>query len=182
MAKPLRLALGACIIQAEYGYSEEETALQIQENPYLQYFCGYPGYDDEKLPFDPSLMVYFRKCLTPEVLGEINEMIVRDAKERQVKEAKSKDDDDDSDGQSGTGGNSGTMIVNATCAPSNIRHPQDVSLLNEARENAETLLDVLHDPADGKKPRTYRKRARKDYLKYIRCRKQTAKMTRKSVL
>ena len=136
VAKPLRLALGACIIQAEYGYSDEETALQIQENPYLQYFCGYPGYDDEKLPFDPSLMVYFRKRLTPEVLGEINEMIVRDAKERQVKEAKSK---------------------------------------------AETLLDVLHDPADGKKPRTYRKRARKDYLKYTRCRKHTAKMTRKAI-
>ena len=181
MAKPLRLALGACIIQAEYGYSDEETALQIQENPYLQYFCGYPGYDDEKLPFDPSLMVYFRKRLTPEVLGEINEMIVRDAKERQVKEAESKDDDDDSDGQPGTGGNSGTMIVDATCAPSNIRYPQDVSLLNEARENGETLLDVLHDPADGKKPRTYRKRARKDYLKYTRCRKHTAKMTRKAI-
>ena len=49
VAKPLRLALGACIIQAEYGYSDKETALQIQENPYLQYFCGYPGYDDEKL-------------------------------------------------------------------------------------------------------------------------------------
>ena len=181
VAKPLRLALGACIIQAEYGYSDEETALQIQENPYLQYFCGYPGYDDEKLPFDPSLIVYFRKRLTPEVLGEINEMIVRDAKERQVKEAESKDDDDDSDGQPGTGGNSGTMIVDATCAPSNIRYPQDVSLLNEAREKAETLLDVLHDPADGKKPRTYRKRAWKDYLKYTRCRKHTAKMTRKAI-
>ena len=179
-AKPLRLALGACIIQAEYGYSDEETALQIQENPYLQYFCGYSGYDDEKLPFDPSLMVYFRKRLTPEVLGEINEMIVRDAKERQVKEAESKDDDD-SDGQPGTGGNSGTMIVDATCAPSNIRYPQDVSLLNEARENAEKILDVLHDPADGKKPRTYRKCARKDYLKYTRCRKHTSKMTRKAI-
>ncbi len=82
-AKPLRLALGACIIQAEYGFSDEETALMIQENPYLQYFCGYPDYDDEKLPFDPSLMVYFRKRLTPEVLGEINEMILRDAKARQ---------------------------------------------------------------------------------------------------
>ena len=73
VAKPLRLALGACIIRAEYGFSDEETALMIQENPYLQYFYGYPGYDDEKLPFDPSLMVYFRKRLTPEVLGEINE-------------------------------------------------------------------------------------------------------------
>ena len=180
VAKPLRLALGACIIQAEYGYSDEETALQIQENPYLQYFCGYPGYDDEKLPFDPSLMVYFRKRLTPEVLGEINEMIVRDAKARQAKEIKS-EDHDDSDHDSGQDGNSGTMIVDATCAPSNIRYPQDVSLLNEARENAEKLLDVLHDPTDGKKPRTYRKRARKDYLKYTRCRKHTAKMTRKAI-
>ena len=51
-----------------------------------------------------------------------------------------------------TGGNSGTMIVDATCAPSNIRYPQDVSLLNEARENAEKLLDALHDPATGRSP------------------------------
>lgn len=131
VAKPLRLALGACIIQAEYGYSDEETALQIQENAYLQYFCGYLGYDDEKPPFDPSLMVYFRKRLTPEVLGEINEMILQDAKERQAKENKDDDSDDD--------GNSGTMIVDATCAPSNIRYPQDVSLLNEARENAKSF-------------------------------------------
>ena len=180
VAKPLRLALGACIIQAEYGYSDEETALQIQENPYLQYFCGYPGYDDEKLPFDPSRMVYFRKRLTPEILGEINEMIVKDAKERQAKETEAKEDND-SDNGPGTGGNSGTMIVDATCAPSNIRYPQDVSLLNEARENAEQLLDVLHDPADGKKPRTYRQCARKDYLKYTRCRKHTSKMTRKAI-
>ena len=93
MAKPLRLALGARIIQAEYGYTDEEIALQIQENPYLQYFCGYEGYDDEHLPFDPSLMVYIRKRLTPEVLGEINEMIIRDAKAAEKK----KDDDDKDD-------------------------------------------------------------------------------------
>ncbi|MGO5050689.1 hypothetical protein [Dysosmobacter sp. Sow4_B12] len=126
-------------------------------------------------------MVYFRKRLTPEVLGEINEMIVRDAKNRQEKEVKSKDDGDDSDDHPGAGGTSGTMIVDATCAPSNIRYPQDVSLLNEARENAEKILDVLHDSADGKKPRTYRQRARKDYLKYTRCRKHTAQMTRKAI-
>ena len=161
VAKSLRLALGACIIQAEYGYSDEETALQIQENAYLQYFCGYPGYDDEKLPFDPSLMVYFRKRLTPEILGEINEMIIRDAKDREEKNNDRGDSDD-------SGGNSGTLILDATCAPSQIRYPQDVSLLNEARENAERLLDELHDPADGKKPRTYCKRAHKEYLRYAR--------------
>ena len=51
--------------------------MQIQENAYLQFFCGYTEYNDEKPPFDPSLMVYFRKRLTPEILGEINEMIIR---------------------------------------------------------------------------------------------------------
>ena len=173
VAKPLRLALGACIIQAEYGYSDEEITLQIQENPYLQYFCGYAGYDDSKLPFDPSLMVYFRKRLTAEVLGEINEMILRDA----AKTAEKKDDNDDDAGS----GNSGTLTIDATCAPSNIRYPQDVSLLNEARENAEKLLDVLHDAADGKKPRNYRKRARKDYLKYARSRKHSAQQTRAAI-
>ena len=169
VAKPLRLALGARIIQAEYGYSDEETALQIQENPYLQYFCGYEGYDDSRLPFDPSLMVYFRKRLTPEIIGEINEIILQDAVNPEEK-----DDSDDDDK------NNGTLIVDATCAPSNIRYPQDVSLLNEARENAEKILDDLHEPEDGKKPRTYRKRARKDYLQYARSRKHTAKKTRQA--
>lgn len=106
-------------------------------------------------------MVYFRKRLTPEVLGEINEMILRDAAKT---EEKKNDDNDDDDGN----GNSGTLTIDATCTPSNIRYPQDVSLLNEARGNAEKLLDVLHDAEDGKKPRNYRKRDRKDYLKYAR--------------
>ena len=166
MAKPLRLALGALIIQQEYGYSDEELTLQIQENPYLQYFCGYSCFDDSKPPFDASLMVHFRKRITPEVLAEINEMIIQESQD-------DKDDDDDN--------NSGTMIVDATCAPSQIRYPQDVSLLNEARENAEKFVDLLHDSSDGKKPRTYRKKARKDYLEYARSCKHTAKMTRKAI-
>ena len=163
VAKPLRLALGAYIIQAEYGFSDEETAQMIQEHPCFQYFCGYPGYDDEHSPFDPSLMVYFRKRLTPEVLGEINEMILNTVR----KEPPHEDDDDH-----GTGGNSGTMIADATCAPSNIRYPQDASLLNEARENTEDLLDELHKPADGRKPRIYRAQAHRDFLQFSRSRKK----------
>lgn len=140
----------------------------------MQYFCGYPGYDDGKPPFDPSSMVHFRKRLTADILAKINEMIIQEA---QKEEKSGSQDDNKPDG----GGNSGTMIVDATCAPSRIRYPQDVSLLNEARENAEKLLDILHSPADGKKPRTYRKRARKDYLSYARSRKHTAKITREAI-
>ena len=74
--KPLRLELEACVIQAEYGYSDEEMTLQIQESPYLQYFCGYEAYDDSKPPFDSSSMVYFRKRLTPEILGDYRRGII----------------------------------------------------------------------------------------------------------
>lgn len=172
VAKPLRLALGACIIQAEYGYSDEETALQIQETAYLQYFCGYREYDDSKPPFDPSLMVYFRKRLTPEVLGEINEMII--TKAQPAKQEEKKYDDDDSD-------NGGTMIIDATCAPSNIRYPQDAALLNEARESAEKIIDELFITGEGVKPRTYRKEAHKEYLKFARSRKRTKSFVRKAI-
>ena len=86
VAKSLRLGLGARIIQAEYGFSDNEIPLQIQKNPYLQYFCGYKEFDDSKPPFDSSMMVYFRKRLTPEIIGEINEMIIKAEQSRLEKE------------------------------------------------------------------------------------------------
>jgi len=213
VAKPLRLALGACIIQAEYGYSDVETAFQIQENPYLQFFCGYTGYDDEHLPFDPSLMVYFRKRLTPDVLGEINEMILSYSKSEKASfptdsdsnhDNDRKSDDSDNDDNPGTGGdsgnepkdgnseaadggddtgcgNTGTLIVDATCAPSDISYPQDVALLDEARENAELIIDKLHEQSSAPKPRTYRNKAHKDSLSYMRSRKHTVRKTREAI-
>ena len=172
IAKPLRLALGALLIQIEYGYSDEETVLQIQENPYLQFFCGLPGYED-KPPFDSSLMVHFRKRLTAEILKKVNEKVIAKAEQ---KSSKGKDDD-----QNNPPNNRGTLLVDATCAPSNIRFPQDTELLNEARENLEKMIDLLHDPAEGKKPRTYSRQARKAYLSIARKKKKSAKEIRKAI-
>jgi hypothetical protein len=39
VAKPLRLGLGACLIQQEYEYSDEEITLQIQEGTYRSIFA-----------------------------------------------------------------------------------------------------------------------------------------------
>ncbi len=183
VAKPLRLALGACIIQAEYGFSDVETALMIQEHPYLQFFCGFSEYKDEP-PFDASLMVYFRKRLTPEILGEINELIIQRAQNEteappaKVDSSDEKDGDDDDDDDPG---NDGTMIVDATCAPSDIRFPTDTSLLNEARRNSEKIIDLLHVPGSEEKPRTYRRCARKEYNQFIRARKPGKSKIRKCI-
>lgn len=103
------------------------------ENPYFQYFIGLPGYQMGP-PFAPSLLVEFRKHLTDDVFGEINEMIL----------AFNTPDDPTPGGGSapdtaGTdiGENAGTLILDATCAPQNISFSQDVNLLNEAREYLE---------------------------------------------
>ena len=84
-AKPLRMTLGALLIQKKYDYSDREHVEQIQENPYYQYFIGLPGFQLEQ-PFALSLLAEFRKRLTDEKLAEINEMIIKNYKHDYDKE------------------------------------------------------------------------------------------------
>ena len=58
--KEARLVIGAVIIKHKLCLSDRETVAQIQENPYLQFFVGLPGYQMEA-PFAPSLFVEIRK-------------------------------------------------------------------------------------------------------------------------
>ena len=76
VAKSLCLGLSARIIQAEHSYSDAKIPLYIQENLYLQSFCGYKAFGDCKSLFDSSMMVYFRKSLTPEII----ELIMRQSR------------------------------------------------------------------------------------------------------
>ncbi len=54
--KDVRLLIGALIVKHKLTLSDEETVMQIQEIPYLQYFVGFSGYRDEP-PFAPSLFL-----------------------------------------------------------------------------------------------------------------------------
>jgi IS5 family transposase len=177
-AVPVRVALGALIIKEKLGFSDEETVEQIRENPYLQYFIGKEEYRDEK-PFDSSMMVRFRKRLSGKILKEINDLIV----EQEVKKTKTyKNEDEGNDPPSG-GGNRGTLIVDATCAPEAMRFPHDVTTLDEARRKTEKIIDALHavNPGEGNKPRTYRKKARKQFLRFIRNRKPRENEIRRAI-
>lgn len=84
-----------------------------------------------------------------------------------------------------SGKNKGTLIVDMTVAPADIAYPTDIELLNTSREKTEEFIDVLYAaiPEDQKmiKPRTYRKKARKDYLAIAKQRKRSAKSIRKAV-
>ena len=79
--------------------------------------------------------------------------------------------------------NKGTLILDATCTPQDIRFPTDTSLLNEARLKTEEIIDILHEHkrTDGDKPRTYRQDAKNQYNGFSKSRKKTAKMIRKTI-
>lgn len=93
---------------------------QITVPPYLQYFIGLPGYQEEP-PFDASTLPLFRKRLTHEIIMEVNEYILNQDDEHTPPTS----------GETEPSGNTpeepknqGTLIVDATCAPVNIRYPQ----------------------------------------------------------
>jgi hypothetical protein len=89
-AFPFRVAFGAFLVQARLHLTDEETVEQIRENPYIQYFLGFGGYRSEKRPFDPSMMVHFRKRLDAETLKALDRRIFE--RRREAEEAAKKED------------------------------------------------------------------------------------------
>ena len=190
--KDARLVTGAVIIKHKLCLSDRETVAQIQENPYLQYFVGLPGYQMEA-PFAPSLFVEICKRMGPSVLEVFQGAIidaVEGAKVKQKPKGKTKPAQDDDELPSSSGGASqeeapehqGKLILDATVAPQVIRYPTDLSLLNEARAFSEQIIDMIYPKtACEKKPRTYRIKARKAYLTIAKQRRPSGKVRRRGI-
>lgn len=198
---PVRVALGSLIIKEVLGVTDRETVAQIQENPYLQAFLGFASFSSAK-PFDASSMVHFRKRFGADLINAMNRLVVQQFQERSGAGAPSADDDDavsdddehrggpagrsgQSGERSGSGGDSGptgTLMLDASCAPADITHPDDLGLLNHAREITERVIDCCHSAAAGsaRKPRTYRNRARADFLRATKRKRSTAGQKRQA--
>ena len=119
-------------------------------------------------------MVWFRKRLSVKVLNEINEEMCRRAAQPEVE----KTDDDDDDEPRG-----GTLILDATCAPADIAYPTDVNLLADAIEKTDGMIDKLHSPNVGirPRPRTYREKSGKLHRAFVKNRKPSKKDIRRTV-
>ena len=164
--KDARMVIGALIIKHKLTLSDEETVLQIQENPYLQYFIGFSRYKDEP-PFAASLFVDIRKRMGQDVFTSFERVILEKiggARKASAEPIAQK----------------GKLLVDATVAEQAIRYPTDLSLLNEAREISEHLIDELYALSQySKKPRTYRRKARKSYLNLAKNKKPSLKLRRR---
>ena len=176
-----RMALGTLLIKERYQFSDEDIVKEVQMNPYLQHFIGLPEFR-HKAPFDASTITLFRKRVTPEMLAKLNDYIIGmnrgEAEPPAIPPAEG----------SGEGAaptvekNKGTLTLDATCAPQGIRYPTDVSLLNGARELLEKMVTAGYKAGGWEeKPRTYRRTARRDYLRFARNRKPSIKQIRKAL-
>ena len=181
-ALPLRTALGALIIKERCGLTDEETVAQIIENPYLQYFLGFKEYRSEP-PFDSSMMVHFRKRINLDMMTEINELIIKATNSNDAKEEENTDRPEQEEKSTEKPKNDGVLMFDATCAPADIRYPTDISLLNEAREKLEAMIDKVYEHSNqvAKKPRTYREIARKKFLAFVGQKKPGKKVIRKTL-
>ncbi len=168
-AHPARMALGALLIQRRLKCSDRWLVKHIGENPYLQFFIGMKEYGP--CPFGASTLVAFRKRFSDEDMAAILEASIPKPDKRE--------EDDQDDGNDPP--NSGTLILDATCCPADIAYPQDINLLNQAREKVEKTVDELCAQTGRKNPRMYRKRARKDYLRVAKSRKRSAKAVRSAI-
>ena len=163
-----RVVIGTLIIKHKLNFTDEETLQIISENPYMQFFLGLDVFHPDSL-FSPSLFVEIRKRLGEESFDEFNKAVIRVAfppKESQADEQKNK----------------GKLQIDATVADQYIKYPNDLDLVNKAREEGEKLIDHLYkilQPAV--KPKTYRKVARQRYLSVAKKKKKTTMEIRKAI-
>lgn len=155
----------------------------------MQYFCGLKQFTTER-PFHPTMFAHFRKRFPADAVGRINELIVA----RAVKETAPNKDHGDHDDPPPSGpakgsrpkpesANKGKLLMDATCVPADITFPTDLKLLNKAREKSILIIDRLHElrGRSHKKPRTYRKRARKDLLNAAKSKRLGSGKLRKAI-
>jgi hypothetical protein len=190
-----RIAFGALLIKENENLTDESTVAYIMENPYMQYFLGLHEFTDKPL-FDASMMTHFRKRFSSEMINQINRTMFEPEVEKQMTPDKGSSDDDDqppsepptsgtdtADTPKPTPANRGTLMLDATAAPADIRYPSDLSLLNEAREDLEQMIDELWEKGERKGHKTgyNRKKARNRYLALAKQKKPRYAKTRKEI-
>ena len=63
------------IDKLQHSFLDFNQPMGLHMNPYLQYFIGLPGFQEEA-PFDASTLVLFRKRISAEMLMEANEYLL----------------------------------------------------------------------------------------------------------
>lgn len=186
----IRMVIGAIIIKHKLKLSDRETVDTISENIYLQYFCGLKSFQVE-IPFDASLFVDIRKRMGGTSFEEWNKQVIEVAdrikppKDKNITRQENDSPNDDSPNDDSPSGdkseNKGKIIVDATVADQEITYPTDATLLNRVRLESERLIDLLCKINESRKPRTYRRIAKKEFRNFSKKKRKSKKQIRKFI-
>ncbi|MBQ6582955.1 MAG: transposase [Mogibacterium sp.] len=182
-AKPLRMALGAMIVQSRLGLTDRALTELIAKDPYVQFFLGLEQFTDE-CPFGTSTMSDFRRRITWDFLCEANDLLLASGGPDEEAAAENSGEPEE------------TVEFAAVTAPEIPLKPlfaalweagyqvserdradivryrrtlalQDCELRNTAREHLEAMIDELHGTyRPWRKPRTFRRVAGREYEKF----------------
>lgn len=158
-AKDGRLVIGIILLKHMNKLSDEEMVKQVNENPYMQAFCGLDKFVTTHL-LDPSCLSKVRKRLGKKYFKELERETYHILIELKIIKGKG-------------------MLADATVFPEYIRYPTDTGLLNEAREWVVKNIKKFGKSL-GIKVRTYCRKAHKEYLNFSKKKRKSKKLIRRT--
>ena len=164
VVKKCRLILGLMLAQMIECKSDRQIVEYFHENPYFQYFCGCDSFvvKMKRSVIHHSLLSKRRSRLGDKFMASFENEVLRILQNKGLLTGKK-------------------LILDATVFPSKITYPNDVKLLNTVREWGCVAILKIKQAIDPKqKIRTYRKTAKRVYLKFQKTRRKTAAFIRKT--
>lgn len=154
-----RLAIGLFLLKHMTGLSDAELVHALSENIYWQSFCGFDEFNP-KAALDSSTLSRLRERLGVKYFRELESRTYRVLIDLKIIKKKG-------------------LLADGTVFKENIKYPNDVGLLNDAREWLDTKIKEL-GKLIGKKFRTYPKKARKAYLNFSKKKNKSKKLIKKA--
>jgi transposase, IS5 family len=149
-----RLCVGLFLLKHLSGMSDRGLILELQENPYWQYFCGLESFTVGST-IKNSTLSKLRHRLGPKYVRELEALTYGVLIEKKIIRPRG-------------------LMADGTVLPENIKYPNDVGVMNDAREWLVKKISEIGQ-AIGKRYRTYRRAARKAYLCFSKKKRKTKK-------
>ena len=155
-AKDAQLVIELLLLKHMMGLSDRELVAEVLENPYIQAFCGFRSMATEEV-LDASTLAKIRGKLRVSSFRYMEWRTYEILIERRIIRARG-------------------MLIDATVFPEAIKYPTNVGLLNDVREWLVKSIRKLGNALGVKRVRTYKRKARQEYLKFAK------KKTKKAML
>ncbi|HUU27174.1 MAG TPA: transposase [archaeon] len=158
-AKDCNLVIGLLLLKHMTGFSDEAMVELVNENPYMQAFCGLKKFAT-KLLLDPSTLSKNRKRLGSKYFAELEQETYQVLIQRKIIKTKG-------------------LMIDATVFPEHVRYPTDTGLLNEARQWVVKQIKMIGGSL-GAKVRTYCRKAQKEYLTFSKKKTKSRQLIRRA--